>query len=215
MIPIFVTGTGTDVGKTMVSTILVNTLEADYWKPVQAGLENTDRDFVSKYKTAGTQCFDEVYRLAMPASPHIAAKSEGIQIDIAKIAEYYLSIKENAPSVKYLVIEGAGGIYVPLNDNEFVIDLIKKLNAKVILVSRNYLGSINHSMLTAAICKAAKIDVIGWVFNGEYMNYEEEIAAWSGYPVIGKIQEIEKITRKTIYHQSLLIKKKLFELLPQ
>ncbi|HMC85147.1 MAG TPA: dethiobiotin synthase [Chitinophagaceae bacterium] len=214
MTPIFVTGIGTDVGKTIASSVLVSALDADYWKPVQAGsLENTDRDFVKEHVTSDGQCFYEVYNLKMPASPHIAARSEGISIDLNKIVDYYQDIKKNSPLSKYLIIEGAGGIYVPLNDNEFVIGLIKRLNAKVVLVSRNYLGSINHSLLTAAICKANKIDVLGWIFNGDYLEYENEIAGWTGYPIIGKIAQLEKITKKTIYYQSVLIKKRLFELL--
>jgi dethiobiotin synthetase len=214
MTPIFVTGIGTDVGKTVVSAILANALDADYWKPVQAGnLENTDRDFVSSHKTSATQCFYEVYNLKLPASPHIAARNEGISIDLDKIYDYYLSIVENSPTSKYLVIEGAGGIYVPLNSTEFVITLIKKLGAKVVLVSKNYLGSINHSILTAEVCKLNNIDVLGWIFNEDYMGYEEEISKWTGYPVIGKIPMLEKITKKTIYYQSVLIKKRLFELL--
>ena len=213
MTPIFVTGTGTDIGKTIVSAILVNALEADYWKPVQAGSAgNTDRDFVKKH-TSGIQCFYEAYRLAIAASPHISARNENVTIDLNKIVDYYHSIAENSPASKYLVVEGAGGIYTPLNKNEFVIDLVKKLQAKVVLVSKNYLGSINHSMLTAEICKANRIDVIGWIFNETYMDYEEEISNWTGYPVIGKIPVLEKITRKTIYHQSVLIKKRLLELL--
>ena len=214
MTPIFVTGIGTDIGKTIASSVLVSALDADYWKPVQAGsLGNTDRDFVSNHMTSSGQCFYESYSLKLAASPHIAARNEGLNINLDKIVDYYESIKANSPNSKYLIIEGAGGIYVPLNHREFVIDLIKKLNAKVILVSRNYLGSINHSMLTAEICKANKIDVAGWIFNGDYMNYEEEISKWTEYPVIGKIAEMEKITKKTIYYQSVLIKKRLFELL--
>jgi dethiobiotin synthetase len=214
MTPIFVTGTGTDIGKTIVSAVLVSALNADYWKPVQAGnTEHTDRDFVKKHVTTSGQCFYEAYNLKMAASPHISARNENIEIDLNKIAAYYHSIAENSPHSEYLVIEGAGGIYVPLNNHEFVIDLIKKLRAKVILVSKNYLGSINHSMLTAEICKANRLDVVGWIFNDDYMNYEEEISKWSGYPIIGKLPVLEKITRKTIFYQSVLIKKRLLELL--
>ncbi len=211
--PIFITGTGTDVGKTIVSVVLVNALNANYWKPVQAGTENTDRDFVQQYSSCEVQFFDEAYKLAMPASPHIAAKKEGINIDLNKIAESYKSITVSA--AKYLIIEGAGGIFVPLNDNEFVIDLIKKLNAKVVLVSRNYLGSINHSLLTAEVCRVNNIDVLGWIFSDEYMHYENQISQWTNYPVIGKIPQLEKITKQTLYDQSLLIKDKLLELLKQ
>jgi dethiobiotin synthetase len=102
---------------------------------------------------------------------------------------------------------------VPLNENEFVIDLVKKLNAKVILVSRNYLGSINHSLLTAAVCKQNNIEVLGWIFNDHYMNYEDEIVQWSGCPKIISIPFSENPDREFIYSQSILIKPEIESLL--
>ena len=101
-----------------------------------------------------------------------------------------------------LIIEGAGGLLVPLNENEFVIDLIKKLDARLILVSRNYLGSINHSLLTAGICKQAGLDVAGWVFNDQYFHYEPEIAAWTKYPILFSLQRMEETSRRTILEAS-------------
>src|SRR5438105_12061143 len=91
---------------------------------------------------------------------------------------------------------------VPLNENEFVIDLIQQLNAKVILVSRNYLGSINHSLLTAAICKQRKLNVVGWIFNDQYMNYEDEIVQWSGYKKIASIPFIKDVNSAFIKQQA-------------
>ena len=82
----------------------------------------------------------------------------------------------------FLIIEGAGGLMVPLNGKEFAADLFKKLNAKIILVSRNYLGSINHSLLTAQVCKHYRLPVAGWLFNDQYLDYENEIVQWSGIP---------------------------------
>ncbi|MEO8712198.1 MAG: AAA family ATPase, partial [Parafilimonas sp.] len=102
---------------------------------------------------------------------------------------------------------------VPLNENEFVIDLIKKLNAKVVLVSRNYLGSINHSLLTAGVCKQHNIDVLGWMFNDHYMNYENEIVQWSGYPKICSISFAEKIDAAFIHEQAAAIKSNLKSLI--
>ena len=110
---------------------------------------------------------------------------------------------------KNLIIEGAGGLMVPLNETEFVIDLIKKLNAKVILVSRNYLGSINHSLLTATVCKQNNLDVLGWMFNEDYMNYEEEIETWSGYTKIATVPTCEHVNASFIQQQALLIKHSL------
>lgn len=214
MTPVFITGTGTDVGKTIASVVVANALEAPYWKPIQAGsLEATDRDLVQSLRHEYNRSFNELYPLALPASPHLAAMHEGVNISLDSICEYYRYITESAPDMKYLVIEGAGGLLVPLNSREFVADLIARLQAKVILVSRNYLGSINHSLLTAEVCRQRKLDVVGWIFNDAYMSYEDEIAGWSGYPVIGKIARLEDITRETLYYQSTLLKKKLLHLL--
>src|SRR5690348_16139785 len=147
---IFVTGIGTDVGKTVASAILCEALEADYWKPVQAGFDDgTDAMLLKSLITnKKTIVHPETYKLKLASSPHIAARKEGIKIDLNKIIEDYNGIANHQASIvddstensklktENLVIEGAGGLMVPLNDNEFITDLIKKLNAKVILVSK-------------------------------------------------------------------------------
>jgi dethiobiotin synthetase len=97
-----------------------------------------------------------------------------------------------------LIIEGAGGLMVPLNDKEFVIDLVKKLDARLVLVSRNYLGSINHSLMTAAVCRDYGLDVAGWVFNDQYLNYEHEIVQWSGYPVLFSVPLMNTISKQSV-----------------
>ena len=232
---IFITGIGTDVGKTMAAAILAEALEADYWKPVQAGYkEGTDSTFMhAVISNDKTVIHPETYKLKLAASPHLAARDEGIKIDLDNIYRDYLSIVNSEWSMvnneflnidgsqthhsplttHHLIIEGAGGLMVPLNENEFVIDLVKKLNAKVILVSRNYLGSINHSLLTAAVCKQNNIEVLGWIFNDHYMNYEDEIVQWSGCPKIISIPFIENPDREFIYSQSILIKPEIESLL--
>ena len=205
MNPVFVTGTGTDVGKTVASAVIALAWEADYWKPVQAGFEEeTDSEMLRRLMiNDDSRVHPETYKLKLPASPHIAAQNEGIQIDLNHI-------KNNQPSVHgYLVIEGAGGLMVPLNTDEFVIDLIEQLNAKVILVSRNYLGSINHSLLTAELCRQRHLDVAGWIFNDEFMNYQNEIAGWSGYPVLGSVPHLKVIDKETVRVQSSLLKDRL------
>jgi dethiobiotin synthetase len=206
---VFVTGIGTGVGKTMVSAILARALEADYWKPVQAGYENgTDSQWVADLLTGTSSVIHpEVYRLAMAASPHIAARAEGITIDIKKICDKIPIINRT------LLIEGAGGLLVPLNEHEFVADLIKALNAKVILVSRNYLGSINHSLLTARVCREWQIPVIGWIFNDQYLDYEEEIVQWSNFPRIASIPWSENPNGIFINSQTAAIRKQLKEFL--
>jgi dethiobiotin synthetase len=202
MRPIFVTGTGTDVGKTLASVILVNALKADYWKPVQAGYDDgTDSEFVTNMlESAASVVHPEIYKLKLAASPHLAARKEAIEIDLDKIAGALPSTKNQ------LIIEGAGGILVPLNDRQFVTDLIIKVNARVILVSRNYLGSINHSLLTASLCREKKLDVIGWLFNDVYGGYEEQIASWTGYPIIGKIGKLQEISPRNLQMQTELLK---------
>ena len=220
---IFVTGIGTDVGKTVASAILCEALEADYWKPVQAGFDDgTDAMLLKSLITnKKTIVHPETYKLKLASSPHIAARKEGIKIDLNKIVEDYNGIMNRQSSIvddstensklktENLVIEGAGGLMVPLNDNEFITDLIKKLNAKVILVSKNYLGSINHSLLTASVCKQNNLDVLGWMFNEDFMNYEEEIEAWSGYTKIATVPTCEHINAMFVQQQGMLIKHSL------
>ena len=206
---IFVTGIGTGIGKTFVSAILAKALEADYWKPVQAGFsEGTDSEWVANMlKDTGSVVHPEVYRLAKPASPHIAAREEGITIDIKNICSRIPANNRN------LLIEGAGGLLVPLNNSAFVADLIKEMGAKVILVSRNYLGSINHSLLTARVCREMQLPVIGWIFNDQYLDYEEEIVHWSNFPRIASIPYSENINGTFINSQAAAIRKQLKEFL--
>jgi dethiobiotin synthetase len=209
MAPIFITGTGTGIGKTLVAAILAQALQANYWKPVQAGFdEGTDTDWLKKVVShASFKAFPEIYRLRMPASPHIAARHEGISISIEKICGG--SPQSEAP----LLIEGAGGLMVPLNENEFVIDLIKKLGAAVIVVSRNYLGSINHSLLTAAALKAKEINVLGWVFNDQYLDYANEIANWTGLPELASIPHTENPDAQFVREQAERIRKSISKLI--
>jgi dethiobiotin synthetase len=193
--PVFITGIGTGTGKTFVSAVLAQALQADYWKPVQAGVaDGTDSNFVrSLVSNTRTIIHPEVYQLKLPASPHIAAREEGVRIDLDLICG---QVPESNDQL--LLIEGAGGLLVPLNEEEFIIDLAAQLGARVILVSRNYLGSINHSLLTAQVCRQWNIDVIGWVFNDQFMHYEEEIVQWSGYPKIASLPFVENLTWESI-----------------
>ena len=203
---IFITGIGTGVGKTLISAIVTQALEADYWKPIQAGLEaETDSQHVQKLiNNTSSVIHPELFRLSLPASPHIAAEKESLILSSKKILSG-LPISFN----KHLIIEGAGGIMVPISKTEFIADLIKTLNAKVILVSRNYLGSINHSLLTAYFCKQHNIDVMGWIFNDSFMNYEDEIVTWSGYPKLLSIPFIQNPNKEIIAEYANELKKVL------
>lgn len=210
MQPIFVTGIGTGVGKTIVSAIVTQALEADYWKPIQAGFEEgTDCKLVKSLVSNNvSQFIPEVYNLQLPASPHIAAKQENVTINVDAICEAFNNYKSLNPS-KQIIIEGAGGLLVPINENQFIVDLIKALNAKVILVSKNYLGSINHSLLTANTCKHYGLDVFGWIFNDHYMNYEDEIVQWTSYKKIASIPKATTISVNWISVEASRIKNNL------
>lgn len=205
----FVTGIGTGIGKTIISAILAEALEADYWKPVQAGLESeTDSEWIRKHiRNGNTRVHPELYRLRKPASPHIAAREEGINISIQKICNAVPEIKCN------LIVEGAGGLMVPLNEKEFIADLVQLLGAKVILVSRNYLGSINHSLLTAHLAKEKKLPVLGWVFNDQYLDYENEIAGWTNLPRLGSVPFTANANPEFISAQAKVLREKLETLL--
>ena len=149
----FVTGIGTDVGKTIASAILVEALRADYWKPIQAGnLSNTDtlkvRSLISNLISV---IHPETYRFSKALSPHAAAQADKVKIKTEKIIV--------PKTTNILVIEGAGGLMVPLNDKSLVIDLIEKFKAEVILVSNNYLGSINHTLLSVEALKSRNIAI--------------------------------------------------------
>ena len=206
---IFVTGIGTGVGKTLVSAILTRALEADYWKPIQAGIEDgTDSEWVQNtLQDSSSTIHPELYKLKLPASPHIAARQEGINISIEKICAAIPVINRN------LIIEGAGGLMVPLNETAFVADLIKALDARVILVSRNYLGSINHSLLTAKVCRDLNLPVIGWIFNDQYLDYEEEIVRWSNFPKIATVPYSETTDGAFINSQAAALRERLKALL--
>lgn len=167
--PLFVTGIGTGVGKTYVSAHLVETLKADYWKPIQSGdLEASDTMKVkSMVKNSTSVFYHEAYRLTQPFSPHKSAELDGIVIDPKKII---LPETQNQ-----LIIEGAGGLMVPLNDTFLMIDLIWQLQAEVILVVMNYLGSINHTLLSIAMLKSKNLPINRVVFNGIKEAYSEDL----------------------------------------
>jgi dethiobiotin synthetase len=178
---IFITGIGTDVGKTVASAIVTEALEADYWKPIQAGdLDHSDSHKVrAMVSNAKTVFHPNAYALNTPASPHLAAVLDGITIELKTIIEP----KTN----NHLIVEGAGGVLVPLNDKDCVVDLIQK-DHKVIVVSRHYLGSINHTMLTIEALQNRKIKVAGLIFSGDENKATEEIILnKTGVKFIGRI----------------------------
>jgi dethiobiotin synthetase len=210
----FITGIGTDVGKTVAAAIIAEAIGADYWKPIQAGFANgTDTEWIEEMLMRKPATHPELYKFKLAASPHIAAREENIQVEIEKIYEHFksLSTRIQNETARKLVIEGPGGVQVPLNDQHFVVDLIKKLGIPVIIVSRNYLGSINHSILTAKSLAIEGIEVAGWVFNDNYMKYEKEIAAWSGYPILFSIPGTAIVNQNFIRRQAALARETLLQ----
>jgi dethiobiotin synthetase len=192
-----VSGIGTEVGKTVASAILAEALEAAYWKPVQAGdLDNTDTMKVQSW-TSKVNCLTERYKLKTPASPHYAAAVDGITISPSDF-----QIPE---SDRNLVIEGAGGLMVPLNNEGLLyIDLFEKWQVPVILVSRHYLGSINHTLLSVDALKRRGIPIAGILFNGDENRATEEIIqSVTQVPILGRIENTNEINLQFIQHQAL------------
>lgn len=199
--PLFITGIGTGIGKTIISAIIVEKLKADYWKPIQSGdLDNSDTLMVQSLISNKISVFHpEAYRLTQPYSPHKSAKLDGITID----PKHIKLPKTN----NQLIIEGAGGLMVPLNDDFFIIDLIKQLNAEVILVSKNYLGSINHTLLSIDALKSRNIQVKGIIFNGDVDESSQDvILKYSGIPLLGNLPQISLIKKQSVIKAGIQIK---------
>ncbi|MFC5682305.1 dethiobiotin synthase [Flavobacterium sp. MAHUQ-51] len=203
---LFITGIGTDVGKTIASAIITEALEADYWKPIQAGdLATSDSHKIRAYlSNEKTVVYPNSYALNTPASPHLAAELDNVLIDINQIIE---PVTEN-----HLVIEGAGGIFVPINDTETIVDLINP-DYKVIVVSRHYLGSINHTLLTIEALQNRNVAIAGILFNGkENPSTESIILTKSGLNCLGRIDEEPYFDQNVIREYADLFRSKLLEI---
>jgi dethiobiotin synthase len=186
----FVTGTDTNVGKTLLSAVLVAGLKRKYWKPIQTGsCEGTDRETV--IKLTGREAYPETYIFEPPVSPHLAAKKQGVTIHLQQI--------RRPPSKDPMIIEGAGGVFVPINDAEFMLDVMRHLGARIILASRTALGTINHTLLSVLAIRQAKLPLLGVVMIGEE-NAENRsaIERYGNVPVIGSIPWLETIDRATL-----------------
>ena len=183
----FVTGIDTEIGKTICSAILVEYLQADYWKPVQAGeLDFTDSHKIEKYAANAKKIFPERYCLNTPASPHLAASIDSIDISLSDF--------ELPNSSNNLIVEGAGGLMVPLNDKDMIIDLAKQLNLETILVTKHYLGSINHTILSVKALQNYKIPIKGILVNGpKNESSESAIESITGEKIIGHIPTIDSL----------------------
>ena len=202
---IFITGIGTEVGKTITSAIVTEALQADYFKPVQAGdLDCSDTDKVkSLISNTISKFHSSSYALKTPMSPHAAAEIDGLTIEPDNIK---LPETDN-----HLVIEGAGGLLVPLNDTQTIFDLIRP-EYKVILVSRHYLGSINHTLLSVHALKERGIEPF-LIFSGdEHETTESIIKKMTGASVIGRIDNEPYFDKRVIAEYAELFKEKLASL---
>lgn len=180
----YITGTDTHVGKTLVSCLLCLKTGYHYWKPIQSGIKPyTDSEWVSKYIDKN-KIIPEVYKLKKAAAPDYSAQLENIEISIDNILA-------KLPN-KDLIIEGAGGVYVPINKNQLQIELIKKLNLEVIVVTRGTIGTINHTLLTIDALRKNKINIKGIVINRliEFEN-KQAIERHSKLNVLGVIPELK------------------------
>ena len=203
---LFITGISTDVGKTVASAIITESLKADYWKPIQAGdLETSDTHKIKAYiSNDKTKFHENSYALNTPASPHLAAEIDGITIDLNKILE--------PKTENHLVIEGAGGLFVPLNNQDTIADLIHP-DYKVIVVSRHYLGSINHTLLTIEALQNRNIKVAGIIFNGERNEATEAIIlSKTGVNCIGRIEKEPYFDKNVILEYADLFRENLLKL---
>lgn len=192
---IFITGTDTGIGKTLISAILLAGLKGKYWKPVQSGLKDiTDTQWV-KEKTGLEESYfiPETFRLQNPFSPHAAAEADGVYIDIDKFQIPEINKGET------LIIEGAGGIMVPLNEKDLMADLIRKCKAPVILVTGSLLGTINHTLLSITYLKSIGINIFGVIMNGpENRINRDAIEHFGKVDVIAEIGNIKNINAETL-----------------
>ncbi len=201
---LFITGIGTDVGKTVAAAVITKALEADYWKPVQCGdLDNSDSIKIAQL--TGLKTLPETFRLKAPMSPHAAADLEGIELSTAQI--------ELPKSDKPIVVEGAGGVMVPFNSKETYLNLMVKLNLPVVLVTRHYLGSINHTMLSWKVLKGAGLNVVALVISGKaHESTESHFEAQMDVPFI-RINELEDVNSETIVAEAERLKSSIKALL--
>lgn len=202
----FITGISTDVGKTLVAAVITQALEADYWKPVQSGgLEHSDRMEVQRLISNSKTVFHkERYFLETPMSPHEAAAIDGITIELDKI--------KRPQTVNHLVVEGAGGLLVPLNDEHTIIDLIEP-DDKVILVSSGYLGSINHTLLSIQALRSRGLKCAGIIYNQvELAGTIEIIEKMTSVPTIAHLPKMESLNQQAVADLAGSIKEKLMSL---
>ena len=192
---LFVTGTDTNVGKSVLSALLVAALDGTYWKPIQTGSsEGTDRQFVMRWAGLPEErALPECYCFEPPVSPHLAAKQSGVTIHLDRIR------KPPRTSKGPLIVEGAGGVLVPINDSQTMLDVMRHLAMPVVVASRSALGTINHTLLTVRALRDAGVEVRGVVVIGkENRDNERAIERYAEVPIAGRIPVLEKIDRNAL-----------------
>ena len=211
---LFITGIGTNVGKTIVSAVLTDALQADYWKPIQSGvLEGKDSDTVKSLISNDKSVFHpETYLLNEPLSPHFAAKLDGVTIELDKIQSQFLNLSlslraESRSKAQHLIIEGAGGLLVPINETQYVIDIAKQLDCEIVLVISSYLGCINHSLLSIDYLKRNHFKIKALVFNGEFEpEVKQSIINYSSESQIIDIPTLNSLNKQHVLEISCIIK---------
>ncbi len=201
---LFITGIGTNVGKTVVSAILTEALEADYWKPIQSGtIEGKDSETVtSLISNSKTVIHPETYLLKQPLSPHFAAKLDGVTIEMEKL--------QLPTTCNHLIIEGAGGLLVPINKNEYVIDVAKKIDCEIVLVISSYLGCINHTLLSIEYLKSNNFKIYALVFNGDFdLEVKQSILDYTLNPIIIDIPTLNTLSKQLISEISMKVKNQI------
>lgn len=191
----FITGTDTGVGKTMVAALLCAALDAIYWKPIQTGTrEGTDRKTVMRLAQLPlNRTIPETYRFAPPVSPHLAARRAGVRIDLRKIKMPRVETRES------LIVEGAGGALVPINDAQFMTDLMRHLKLPVLLVSRTTLGTINHTLLSLAALRSAHLKIRGVIMVGKPNTENRKAVEQYGHVrVVGTVPWLKKVNRDAL-----------------
>lgn len=201
----FITGIGTDVGKTVVAAIVTQALKADYWKPVQSGLDTTDKGTVASLVDNDQSYFhEESYSLNTPMSPHKSAEIDNVLIDLQQIKRPHTN--------NHLVIEGAGGLLVPLNQDQTIADLILP-DDKIIVVSSGYLGSINHTLLTVESLKSRGLTCSGIIYNHVDLDGTiEVIEKMTGVPTLGHLKKENEINKQIINQYAQEFKETLHSL---
>ena len=188
----FLTGTDTEVGKTVICAWLMVHYKCHYWKPIQSGMDSPDIKTIQRITGLDSSFFfSSAYELQQPLSPHESAKRDGIKIELAN---FLLPRKKTK-----FIVEGAGGILVPINEKYFIVDIIKKLKLPILLVARSGLGTINHTLLTVSELKKRNLPLMGIILNGKRnQSNREAIEKYSGVSVVSELEPLETLDKKTL-----------------